>query len=176
MKFNLGWLKDVGASVSTGWAGITSSPYIFAGALLLILGTLAASFGAGYHVAALSYEAKESKAALVVSKAETKTVVQARVDDHKSEASSAAIETDRVAETKATEATFNTIDKGVQRYAKQHASNAAAVGSGNVSCVPDPEFVRLWNAANSDQPVNTEPVDTPGTVDGLPRPTDPPSR
>jgi hypothetical protein len=91
--------------------------------------------------------------------AQTQVVTQARENDTTSQAGAAVVEQQRTERAAESEAQFKIIYRDVVRYVQTNPSLAG--------CGADPEFVRLWNAANAGT-ADAKPVDPAGAAVAVP--------
>ena len=93
----------------------------------------------------------------------------ARTTDHVTATNVAKVEQQHVADTRAHEANFQSIEEAAAKYADSHrrpqqdslSGDCRATGRGSA----DPEFVRIWTAANAGRFEDAEPVH-PAAPDG----------
>lgn len=104
----------------------------------------------------IGYQLKDGRADAAIAQVETAqantradNAEQARTTDHKTSAQVAAVEVKHVANVRAHEVNFQSIDKAANTYANSHSLRGIGTDSGGNRGPADPEFVRIWNAANA---------------------------
>lgn len=130
--------------------------YIYLAAVIFWVASCTGSFFYGQHVRGLSAQVETGKQDLAVSKGETKAITEARVEDHGTQADVAKVEEKGVAEKANTEVNFGDIKNEIVQYAQSKPAISKPL-----SCDADPDFLRIWRQANSNEGTRPEPDTIP---------------